>query len=332
MSESILVTSTSFLDTPGPHLEKLLECGFDIVQARGPLEEEELIEIIKKSSGFDGIVCGTDFFTAKVLELCAPRTRVISRYGVGLERVDLEHAEKLGIQVINTPRFHHTTVCELTFGLMIAISRKIPEHANLVKNCEWTRMTGVELRNKVLTIFGFGMVGKDVAKIALSFGMKVIIHNSSWSDSHEEYFSALKDSFSNRLLWEDLVLERCLDEEEALAKADFISLHLDLNRNTQHFLDSRKISLCKDGVFIINVSRGALISEQCVADALNKNKIAGYAADVLEKQPVRCNNPLLTAKNVIITPHIGGRTFYSVYRQGLAAVDNLLKVLKPLNS
>ena len=219
------------METPGLHLERLYNCGFNLVQAGGPLEEDELLALVTQHGGFDGVICGTDSFTAKVLEVCAPRTKVISRYGVGLDRVSMEAAENLGIQIFNTPRFNHTTVAELTFGLMISLSRRIPEHANLVKNAQWVRMTGHELRHKTISIFGFGMVGREVAKLALSFGMNVIINNSSWGDVHEDYLNALKEAFKPSVLWEETTIERCDNEEEALSRADFISLHFDLNRN-----------------------------------------------------------------------------------------------------
>lgn len=320
------------MDTPGPHLEKIHNSGLHLVQARGPLEEDELINLVEQHGGFDGIICGTDSFTSRALEAYSPRTKVISRYGVGLDRVDTEAAGKFGIEVLNTPRFNHATVAELTLGLMISISRQIPEHVNIVKSGQWTRMTGYELRHKTISIFGFGMVGREVAKIALSYGMNVIINNSSWSDVHEEYINALKEAFSNRVLWEETSIEKCDNEEEALKRADYISLHFDLNRSTVHFMNQRRLELCKQGVFIVNGSRGALVEEQAIVDAINSGKVAGYATDVLEKQPIKPNNPLLNCKNVIITPHIGGRTFESVYKQGLSAVDNLLKVLKPLKS
>jgi D-3-phosphoglycerate dehydrogenase len=320
------------MDTPGPHLEKIYSFGFNLVTARGPLEEDELINLANQHQGFDGVICGTDSFTAKALEVYSPRTKVISRYGVGLDRLDMEAAQKLGIEVLNTPRFNHATVAELTFGLMISISRKIPEHVELVKRGEWTRMTGYELRHKTISIFGFGMVGREVAKIALSFGMNVIINNSSWGDVHEEYLNALKKGFSDRLLWEEASVERCDNEEEALKRADYISLHFDLNRSTLHFLNQRRLELCKNGVFIINGSRGGLVEEQAIVDAINSGRVAGYGTDVVERQPIKSNNPLLNCKNVLITPHIGGRTFESVYKQGLSSVDNLLKVLKPLKT
>lgn len=325
MPRSVLVTSTSFIDTPGQHIERLNECNYNLQFARGPLEEDELMKIIESSEGFDGILCGRDNFTSRVLEKYSPRLKVISRYGVGLDRIDLDAAAKLGISLQNTPRLNHTTVSELTFGLMISLARRIPEHVTQVRQGDWNRLTGYEMRNKTLAIFGFGMVGREVAKLALAFGMKVLVYNSSWSEVHENYFAALKSSFRNELLWGDARhIDRCIEAEEALRNADFISLHMDLNRNNAHFINAKNIEVCKQGVFIVNVSRGGLVNEAALAQYIASGKVAGYATDVLEHQPPKSNSPLLNMPNVITTPHLGGRTFDSVIKQGILAVDNLV--------
>lgn len=328
MGQKVLVTSSSFIDTPGPHLDKLNSCSFDLIHARGPLEEEELIKLFSDYGGFDGVLCGTDYFTEKVLRAAHPRTKVISRNGVGLDRIDIETAQHLGIEVFNTPRFNHATVAEFTMGLILNASRKISDHINIVKSGKWLRMTGHEIDSKTLAIFGFGMVGREVAKLALSFGMNVIINNSSWGEVHEEYFRALKSNFKNPLLWNKSTIERCQNEDETLARADYISLHLDLNRYTQHFINEKRLSICKTGAFIVNVSRGALVDEVAITNAVISGKISGYTTDVIEKQPIKVNNPLLSSDKIMITPHIAGRTYDSVYKQGLASVDNLLNILK----
>ncbi len=325
MTFSVLITSTSFMETPGLHLEKFRALNYDLTVAKGPLDEDELINIIKNSSGFDGLLCGRDNLSSRVLEAFSPRLKVISRYGVGLDRIDLDAASKLGITLKNTTRLNHTTVSELTFGLLIALSRRLQEHSMQIKNSEWKRLTGYELRNKVLAICGFGMVGREVAKIALSFGMKVRIYNSSWGEVHENYFNALKSSFSNPLLWDgEREIERFTDSREALSEADFISLHMDLNRNNMHFINRESLKICKEGVFIVNVSRGGLVDEEAMVEFINSGKVSGFASDVLEQQTPKLSNPLINLPNVIITPHLGGRTFESVVKQGVMAVDNLI--------
>ena len=142
MTYSVLVSTSSFIDTPGDHVRKLQETGWEVIKARGPLNQEQLLSYIGDGNRFDAFLCGEDDFNAKVLQAAAPRAKVISKYGVGLDKIDLAEAERLKIQVTNTPGVNHTTVTELTFGLMLSLARAIPEHNALVHRCEWRRQTG----------------------------------------------------------------------------------------------------------------------------------------------------------------------------------------------
>jgi len=195
MTYSVLVSTSSFIDTPGSHVAKLLDSGFEIVKARGPLNEEQLLSYIGDGTKFDAFVCGEDDFNARVLQAAAPRAKVISKYGVGLDKIDLAEAEKLGIKVTNTPGVNHTTVTELTFGLLLSLTRHIPEQNALVHKGEWRRHTGRELAGKTIGILGFGRVGKEVAKRAMAFGMNVRVFNTSWSPQHAAYLEELPRRF-----------------------------------------------------------------------------------------------------------------------------------------
>jgi D-3-phosphoglycerate dehydrogenase len=328
-AQRILVSTTSFLDTPGAHRDLLSASGMTVVSARGPFSDVSLIELIQKHGGFDGYICGEDEFSAKVLEVAAPRAKVISKYGVGLDRIDLEAAERLGISVTNTPGVNHSTVAELTFGLLLSLVRKIPEHNAFVHNCEWRRFTGSELAGKTMGVIGLGRVGREVARRAMSFGMRVLVYNTSWSGSHGQFLTDLHRAFSDPVFAEFSPSIRVIESaEELLGMADVISLHINLSKANQCFLDRRKISACKRGAIIVNVSRGALVDQRALADAIERGHIAGYAADVLEPEPASPDNPLIGLKNVHLTPHIGSRTIESVVRQGCAAVKNLLRVLQ----
>ena len=135
MTYSVLVSTSSFIDTPGAHVQKLHDTGFEVVKARGPLNEEQLLTYIGDGKRFDAFLCGEDDFNARVLQAAAPRAKVISKYGVGLDKIDLTEAGKLGIKVTNTPGVNHTTVAELTFGLLLSLTRHIPEqNANVHKS------------------------------------------------------------------------------------------------------------------------------------------------------------------------------------------------------
>jgi D-3-phosphoglycerate dehydrogenase / 2-oxoglutarate reductase len=329
MSKKILVTTTSFLDTPGPHIDALALRGYDIVRSRGPLRDQELLTLVKEKGPFDGYIVGEDEFSREVLESIVPRAQVISRYGVGLDKIDMETAERLGICVRNTPGVNHTTVTELTFGLVLSLCRQIPEHNALVHKAQWRRATGIELWGKNFGIFGFGRVGKEVARRALSFGMNVLIYNTSWSAEHQDFLDSLNQfSRSPVFLDEKVSARRCVKPEELLLDADVITIHMSLTKSNAKFFNARRLALCKPGLVLVNVSRGALVDQQAVADSIRAGHLGGYGADVVDPEPITQDNPLLNVPKVVLTPHIGSRTTDSVVRQGLAAVNNLIEAFE----
>lgn len=330
MTYSVLVSTSSFIDTPGEHVRKLQDTGWEVVKARGPLNQEQLLSYIGDGNRFDAFLCGEDDFNAKVLQAAAPRAKVISKYGVGLDKIDIGEAEKLNIKVTNTPGVNHTTVTELTFGLLLSLARLIPEHNAMVHRCEWRRQTGHELAGKTLGILGFGRVGKEVAKRAMAFGMSVRVFNTSWSSQHTTYIDQLAQVFSGPVFEEHPPsIQRAPRDEDIFPHVDFLSVHMSLTKDNQAFINRRRLSMCRRGVYIVNVSRGALIDQRAMADALKSGHVAGYGADVLDPEPVQPDNPLVGLSNVHLTPHIGSRTYESVVRQGSAAVDNIIRVLKP---
>lgn len=326
MAYSILVSTSSFIDTPGSHVKKLHDSGFEVVKARGPLNEDQLLTYIGDGNRFDGFLCGEDDFNARVLQAAAPRAKIISKYGVGLDKIDLPEAERLGIRVTNTPGVNHTTVAELTFGLLLSLTRLIPEHNANVHKCEWRRQTGHELAGKTFGILGFGRVGKEVAKRAMAFGMNVRIFNTSWSAQHQQFVTDLGKVFADPALGSPgLTIQRCPRDDELFTESDVIAVHMSLTRDNQQFINRRRLNYCRRGVYIINVSRGALVDQRAVAEAIRSGLVGGYAADVLDPEPVQPDNPLVGLHNVHLTPHVGSRTYESVVRQGSAAVDNLTR-------
>lgn len=329
MSFRILATTTSFFDTPGHHQEKLAATGYEIVTSRGPHDEAQMLQLVGDGAQFDGFLCGEDLFSAQIIELIKSRAKVISKYGVGLDKIDLESAQLHGLQVTNTPGVNHTSVAELTFGLLFSVSRKIPEENALVHKGEWRRFTGVELAGKTIGVFGFGRVGKEVARRAMAFGMKVLVYNTSWSQNLQTSLDELAGAFSHPIFGEyPPSIQRCEDDMEALAQCDFVSLHMNLTKRNSSYMSRRRIFACKRGVVIVNVSRGGLVDPNAIAQAIRSGHVAGYGADVLDVEPVTPNHPLVGLQNVHLTPHIGSRTRESVERQGIAAVQNLVRVLE----
>jgi D-3-phosphoglycerate dehydrogenase / 2-oxoglutarate reductase len=329
----LLVTTSSFLDTPGPHHQALKDLGAIMVKVRGPLSSTSLLELVQQEGPFDGCIAGEDQFTSSVISACLPRLKVISRFGVGLDKIDIESAEAGNVRVFTTAGSNHTTVTEHTFGLLLSLLRHIPEHNELMHAAQWRRLTGVELAGKTLGVLGFGRVGREVAKRALAFGMKVLVHNTSWSIEHQEYVDMLNGVFAHDIFQEfPTSIGRIQNVEEVLAQCDILTLHMNLTKHNLHFLNARKLHKCKRGVIIVNVSRGGLVDQRVLADALRAGHVAGYAADVVDPEPVESANPLLGLPYVHLTPHVGSRTVDSVIRQGIAAVEHLKEGLGMMNS
>ena len=304
----ILITPTSFQKNPKA-IEMVESFADEIVynpHAR-PLEAGEILALL---DGVDGYIAGLDYITADVINRAPARLKVISRYGAGVDRVDLEAARAKGIRVTNTPGTNAVAVCELAFGLMLSLARAIPRLDSAVKKGEWPRSDGIELSGKTLGIVGFGAIGKNLAVRARAFGMRVI--------AFDPFFDAVFASLHG-------VEQRSLDE--VIAEADFLSLHVPLTKETRYLIDRAAISRMKRGAFIINTARGGLLDEAAAADALKAGMLGGVGLDAYEAEPVT-NSPLLGLDNVVMTPHTGAHTNEAIAAMGILATQNLIDVLQ----
>lgn len=312
MTTRILLTTTSYQDTPGPHHELLESQGFEIERARGPLPENEMLDL---SGEFDAFLCGDDAITEAVIEKSLPRLKVISKYGIGLDKIDVAHATTRQLPVLNTPGVNHTTVAEHTFGLLLGLSKKIQENAVDVSagkwQAGWKKPVGHEILGKTMGILGLGRIGKEVATRAKAFGMSVI----AFDPYFDEEFASAHD------------VRRCETMDEVLLGSDVVSLHCFLDENTRGMINAEKIEEMKEGVIVLNCARGELVETDDVATALSSGKIGGYGADVLDEEPPAADHKLFTAPNCIITSHIASRTYESVERQALRATHNLINYL-----
>ncbi|HET6248780.1 MAG TPA: phosphoglycerate dehydrogenase [Tepidisphaeraceae bacterium] len=307
----ILLTTTSFQDTPGAHHDVLKASGFEVVTARGPLNEQQMLDLIKANNGFDGLLNGDDKITAKVIDAALPRLRVIAKYGIGLDSIDVKYATSKKLPVLFTPGVNETTVAEHAFGLMIAVAKNFKFHLKSTNAGGWKRETGHELFGKTLGIFGLGRIGKEVVKRAGAFGMTCIGHGHHWDDDFARQHN----------------LTRLSEREAVLKQADILSLHTNLTPETRGFINKERIAMMKDGAMLINTARGGLIVEEDVAEACKSKKLFGYGTDVLAIEPMKSPHIFQEIDNIIVTPHVGSRTFESVQRQGLRAVNNLVNFL-----
>ncbi len=304
----VLLTTTSFQDTPGEHHALLAGAGFEVVRERGPLGEARMLEL---AGSFDAFLCGDDAITRAVLERSGPRLRVISKYGIGVDKIDVRSASEFGIPVLFTPGVNHTTVAEHTFLLLLALQKHFLFGVDASRRGEWKRMTGHELLGKTIGIVGLGRIGKEVAIRARAFGMEPVGFDVYWDEAFARQHG----------------VRRAASVEEVFAAADYISLHTNLTEQTRDMVRAETIAKMKRGVVILNCARGEIVHTSDIAAALESGHVGGYGADVLDEEPPRPDHPLLRAPNCVITPHIGSRTYESVVRQATTAVKNLVLAL-----
>lgn len=247
----------------------------------------------------------------------APNLKFIGVLATGYNVVDIKTAKELGIVVANIPTYGTTAVAQMTFALLLEMCHHVWEHSEAVKEGAWTNSQDfcfwnyplIELAGKTMGVIGFGRIGQSVGEIARALGMKVLAY----------------DEYQNKDLENDSLKYAGLDE--LLEKADVISLHAPLLENTKGIINKNTIAKMKKGVMLINTSRGPLIVEEDLAEGLNSGKVGGAALDVLSVEPPQMDNPLMTAKNCIITPHISWAPKESRERLMNIAVDNLKQFL-----
>ena len=305
----ILLTTCSYQDTPGPHHELMESQGWVIVKERGPLSEARMLELAEQQ--FDAFLCGDDAITRAVLEKCAPNLKVISKYGIGLDKIDLPATKEMRIPVLFTPGVNHDTVAEHTMLLLLAITKNLVPSVNATKAGKWTRLTGYELLNKRIGLIGLGRIGQEVAKRAHAFGMEVHGFGNYWPDDIAEQYRITRHHDLNGLF-------------EA---SEIISPHTKLTPDSHHCVNSARLNLMPDNSWLINTGRGELIKQDDVIAALDSGKLAGYATDVLDEEPPAADHPLLQHEKVIVTPHVGSRTYESVPRQAMKSLTNLINAL-----
>jgi D-3-phosphoglycerate dehydrogenase len=239
----------------------------------------------------DGILVVRADITARVMD-ALPRLKVVGRYGIGLDNIDTAAADARGISVVYAPGFCAREVADHTMTMLLACSRKLePLHRAMAEN-RWTRDTASPMRGlftQTLGLIGLGQIGREVTKRAHAFGMRVVAYDPMVSDEDAQRLGV-----------------RRLPLNELLAEADFISLHAPLIASTRHLLGADQFARMKPTAFVLNTSRGPLIDEAAMAQALERRQIAGAALDVFEVEPLPANSSLRKFDNVLMTPHTGG--------------------------
>jgi len=244
-------------------------------------------ELLSYAGQFDGTICGDDHYTSRVLNACAPRLKVISKWGTGIDSIDRQAAESLGIQVCNTPNAFTLPVADTVLGYMLSFARHFPQMDRAVKSGHWEKIPGRSLSECTLGVVGVGRIGKAVIRRARAFGMKLLGTDIIPIDGV--------------FLAENQVEMTSL--EDLLKRSDFISLNCDLNPTSFHLMNADTLGLLQPSAYLINTSRGPVVDEAALIAALQAGKLAGAALDVFENEPLPVDSPLTKMDNVMLASH-----------------------------
>ena len=305
----ILVSSRMFGTLQEP-MSLLTRQGYVIAEnpwAGQTLREEQLLRLIED---VDGVLAGDDDFTAAVLEK-ARCLKVISKFGVGVDRIDLAEATRKGIQVTNAPGTNKHAVADMTLGLMVAVARSIPLADARVRAGDFKVIVGHSVYGGTLGVIGLGQIGQEVVRRAKGFNMRVLAYDP-YADTE---FVRENDVIMSSLA-------------ELMQEADFITLHLPSLPETKKIINRELLSAVKPGAVLINTARGDLVDEVALWEALSSGRLAGAALDTFAVEPPAIEHPLLQLKNVVVTAHMGGHTKEAHHRTGMVAAENLVRVLQ----
>ncbi|TAM37201.1 hydroxyacid dehydrogenase [bacterium] len=302
----VFISTTTFAEHSNEPLSILEKNGIDFVvnPLKRKLTEQEIASFLKEGS-YAGLVAGTESITKEALEQ-AKSLKVISRVGVGMDNIDLAEASKLHIRVFNTPDVLVDSVAELTLGLIINCLRKIYSGDRNIHNKIWKKEMGLLFKGKVLGIIGFGKIGRRVSALAKAFGVNIIFYD----------IRKIKDSFAKQVSLDNI-----------FSYADIISIHFS---GKETLISSSEISKMKEGVVLINTSRGSGIDEEALYDGLKSGKVSSAALDVFHNEPY--NGKLSDLENCLLTPHIGSYAKEARIEMEIESVNNLIKGLKGLKS
>lgn len=275
---------------------------------RERLSEAELLPLV---GDVDGAICGDDRFTERVLR-AAPRLRVISKWGTGIDSIDLQAAGRLGIRVCNTPGAFTDPVADTVMGYILAFARQLHWMDQDIRAGRWQKPLCVSLQERVLGVVGVGNIGVAVARRAVAFGMHVL-----GNDIVEIPASFLADTGL-----------KVVSLDQLLAETDFVSLNCDLNPTSYHLIGQRELALMKPTAYLINTSRGPVVDEQALVRALQERQIAGAALDVFEEEPLPPDSPLRALDNCLLAPHNANSSPQAWRRVHENTIHNLLKGLR----
>jgi D-3-phosphoglycerate dehydrogenase len=303
----VLISSRSFGKIDSAAIELLKNEGLEpVLNPYGrKMNEQEILDLLDDAVG---IIAGTENITEKIISH-SNRLKVISRYGIGLDNIDLKAAEQRKILVFNTPETPKIAVAELTLSLMLSLLKKIVNVDKNTKNDLWKPEIGSLLSGKTIGIIGLGRIGKQLVEFLLPFDLKILAYETNPDKKFIKRYNI------------DLV-----PLETLISKSDIITLHIPYNEQTHHIIGEKELTKMKKNAILINTARGGLIDEELLYNFLRDRKIAGAAIDVFEEEPN--TGKLKELDNVILTPHIGTYTIETRKYMEIEAAENLINGLK----
>lgn len=293
-------------------LKPVLEfCDAEVWKDEMPPPRDVLLE---KARGMDGLLCLlTDRVDAELLDAAGPQLKVVSNHAVGFDNVVVADATARGIPVGNTPGILTDATADIAFALLLAVGRRIVESEKYIRDGKWktwhpSALLGMDFAGRTLGIVGFGRIGRAVAKRAVGFGMRILYY----SPNSEPEFGAIK---MNSL-------------DELLRESDFVSMHTPLNASTRHLVNTDFLSKMKPNAVFVNTSRGGVVDQSALFEALKARKIFAAGLDVTDPEPLPLDSPLLTLENCLIVPHIGSASEQTRDAMSRLAAENLIAGLK----
>ena len=289
MKGKILVTPRAFAKSGMEQIERLRKEGCEVhVNETGKSYTKE--EFISYAKDVDGIIIGVDLADKEMLDQC-PNLKAIAKYGVGVDNIDMEYAQKKGIKVSRTIGSNSLSVAEHAMGLIFTLAKNTYSAVQDVKNGNWNKVYGFELQGKTIGIIGFGNIGKNLARLAQGMNMKVMAYDAMPIDT--EYAE------KNHIM--------IAEYEQLLKESDVISVHMPLTAETKDMIDKKAFAIMKSNAIVINAARGGIINEADLYEALMNKRIAGAGFDVFTQEPPK-DSPLLKLNNFILTPHTASKT------------------------
>jgi D-3-phosphoglycerate dehydrogenase len=265
-------------------------------------------EILAYAGQFDGVICGDDRFTKEVIKACLPRLKVISKWGTGIDSIDKEYANAVGVMVGNTPNAFTLPVSDSVLGYILSFARSLPWMDTAMKAGQWEKIPGRSLSETTLGVIGVGNVGKAVIRRARGFGMKLLGNDI-------------------RNIEPDFILEQGLTMvslDELLSQADFVSINCDLNPTSYHLINADTLAKMQPQAVLINTARGPIVDEMALISALQNNQISGAGLDVFEVEPLPVDSPLKKMNQVLLAPHNSNSSPQAWERVHWNTIRNLL--------